>query len=684
MKIAPYLIYISSTIIALSLFSYSKAQLPVCSGPGSGLIYYVVGNTIYNLDPTQPLSASNPTVNTIPAPGAGGIAVNNNINGPGPSPTFYTVVGANYHYYDGTAWVNTGHTSGGVNPGGSGNIIYSLVGSSGEIYKYDGTGNATLLTTITDFSSGGPFDCVADCQDNFYVLRLDSSGVGQYLRKYSPTGTILQTYTVTGATSVSSGGGMAIIGNNVYYQNTSGYWGGTVVGTNINFTQIATALNPSPSDFSSCALGAIGSGGNANASADTLYICDTNDAKLIYSIGHTASNIITWQVIAGTAGIAGAGDTISVTAKSNARILLSVTDTSLCGSVKTDTIYLLMAKANIDAGEAFTIVGCNVYKDTINAVLKDTLQGLKYNIGWQPADAIVSGLNTLRPIINPIAPTMFTVTISTSAEQGGCTWTDTITAFTQNQVKAIITASDSILCTDEYALFNANNSVVFPYINDIKYQWDYRDGSLSDSLYNQHTFLTPGSYTVQLIVRDSTGCADTAYKTIMAYIRPYVYLGSDTNICNGVTMTIPATRKESNVLSYLWSDGETAPTKPVNNSGFHILQVSNECGSFSDSIVIGLKDCSVWFPSAFTPNGDGLNDMARVLSKHLDDIDGFELMIVNRFGEKVFKTNNPNAGWDGNYKGSPAALGTFYYLIQYNLKGSDKQELLKGDLILVR
>ena len=57
------------TISFLLLFlqvSYLHAQLPVCSGPGSGMIYYINGGTIYNLDPSQPISATNPSINTLP------------------------------------------------------------------------------------------------------------------------------------------------------------------------------------------------------------------------------------------------------------------------------------------------------------------------------------------------------------------------------------------------------------------------------------------------------------------------------------------------------------------------------------------------------------------------------------------------------------------------------------------
>src|SRR5690606_30504954 len=114
---------------------------------------------------------TNPFLNTINCPGSG-LAVSDYL-GPGPTyKTFYTVVGNVYWYYDGTAWVSSGHTAGAVNPGAGGGYIYSLIGGTGEVYKYDGTGNASLLTTVTGFASGGPFDLVADKDGNWYILKL--------------------------------------------------------------------------------------------------------------------------------------------------------------------------------------------------------------------------------------------------------------------------------------------------------------------------------------------------------------------------------------------------------------------------------------------------------------------------------------------------------------------------------
>lgn len=676
-------------LIALFCADTVYAQLPVCSGPGSGMIYYLSSGGIYNLDPTQPISASNPTVNSIALPtgGAGGITVCSNINGPGPSPTFYITNGGNYLYYDGSNWVNTGHTGGSVNPGGGGGYIYNLIGGSGDVYKYDGTGNATLLTTISDFKSGGPFDLVSDCEGNFYILRLNTSDVGQYLRKYDPSGTLIQSWTISGAASGSSGGGFAIVGNTVYYHNTTGFWHGTISGGNINFTQFPYNLTPGPSDFGSCPLGST-TIINAYASEDTLYFCDTIEKKKIYADSLTQGSIASWSVISGNATIHGSGDTIEVSTSSAAVIVLSVTDTSSnigCLNNGFDTVILYSVNAEIEAGEDLLIIGCTEFIDTIKAKLTNTTAGIPYNVKWQPQNKIQGSSTILTPVITPTGPTRYTVTISTSEEYGGCSWNDYIDVDIKKQLEARINITDSILCTGDTTTFSGATSLVDSSNMPADYFWMFGDNATGNGINVDHIYNEVGDYVIRLIVTDASGCPDTAYYELKNIIDPpYIFIGADTIICNGAEITLNKNNTAKGVDSYLWQDNSTEPQINIRNEGRYYVEVFNGCGMSADSIEIRLKDCSLWFPSGFTPNSDGLNDIAKIFSKNINDITGYELIIVNRFGEVVFQTNDVLQGWDGNYKGYPSTIGTYYYMIKYTINGVDEAQFIKGDLTLIR
>jgi len=78
---------------------------------------------------------------------------------------------------------------------------------------------------------------------------------------------------------------------------------------------------------------------------------------------------------------------------------------------------------------------------------------------------------------------------------------------------------------------------------------------------------------------------------------------------------------------------------------------------------------NIYVPNAFTPNGDGINDTFGVKG---EGIRNFQLLIYNRWGEKIFETTNPRQQWDGLYAGQPAEQGT--YVVQVFAYGLAKNK----------
>jgi gliding motility-associated-like protein len=96
---------------------------------------------------------------------------------------------------------------------------------------------------------------------------------------------------------------------------------------------------------------------------------------------------------------------------------------------------------------------------------------------------------------------------------------------------------------------------------------------------------------------------------------------------------------------------------------------------------VGIQNCWFWLPDAFTPNGDGKNDVIRVVGI-TKLITNFEFAIFNRWGQRVFFTNDPRDGWDGVFKGELQDLGTYNYMISYRLR--NKNYFDKGTIQLIR
>ena len=95
-----------------------------------------------------------------------------------------------------------------------------------------------------------------------------------------------------------------------------------------------------------------------------------------------------------------------------------------------------------------------------------------------------------------------------------------------------------------------------------------------------------------------------------------------------------------------------------------------------------VEQCIVTAPTGFSPNGTGINDVFRAI--YTCELDFFELMIVNRWGELVFYSDSPEIGWDGTYKNLSAPIDTYAWYIKYNKVGENKQQDVSGNLTIVR
>ncbi len=95
-------------------------------------------------------------------------------------------------------------------------------------------------------------------------------------------------------------------------------------------------------------------------------------------------------------------------------------------------------------------------------------------------------------------------------------------------------------------------------------------------------------------------------------------------------------------------------------------------------------DCNAVMPTAFTPNDDGLNDTYYPIFDQGCNITGYSFSIYNRWGQRVFYSQDPNAKWDGEFLGTRAELGVYMYYFKYMAGIQNNQHLIKGDITLIR
>jgi large repetitive protein len=169
-------------------------------------------------------------------------------------------------------------------------------------------------------------------------------------------------------------------------------------------------------------------------------------------------------------------------------------------------------------------------------------------------------------------------------------------------------------------------------------------------------------------VRTSNGvCNRTDTIRITRNNLPAVELGNDTTLCANETLLLNAAHPLAD--SWLWSNNTTGSMLLVTEPGVYAVQLTNNCGTITDSIRIDYKDCGdiVFVPNAFTPNNDGLNDVLR--ARAYFGIESFELRVYNRWGQPVFSSNSLANGWDGTLNNQPAAAGLYSWTISYRRNG---------------
>ena len=199
-------------------------------------------------------------------------------------------------------------------------------------------------------------------------------------------------------------------------------------------------------------------------------------------------------------------------------------------------------------------------------------------------------------------------------------------------------------------------------------------------------------------VFENRGCPKPGIKQVYVNVKPQIVVdaGRDTSITLGQPMVLKST---SNAEFNKWTpatglsaDTGLNPTLQLSNPDipagtqyitYKLTGTTPEGCTDSDEITIRVFSTgpSIFVPTAFTPNRDGLNDNIRPIIVGMKYMDYFR--VFNRYGQLVFESKNPEAYWDGTFKGQLQNSGTFVYQVQavdYN----DQMVKQHGTFVLIR
>ena len=219
------------------------------------------------------------------------------------------------------------------------------------------------------------------------------------------------------------------------------------------------------------------------------------------------------------------------------------------------------------------------------------------------------------------------------------------------------------------------------------YMWD--DGS-TDRYRTTPAGLPAGDYEYYVTVTNRDGCtaSDTVIITIIH--NPEITITKNPEYpeyCKNGQVTLTASADVDGVM-WQWATGETTADYTVTTEqvgpGMRVYVVgSNEGCKNSQTDTIAPCPCSVELFNAFTPNGDGIND--EFAPKIDADFKYYQLIIYDRWGKSVFKTEDPEEKWDGTIHGQKAADGVYYYVFTYACMSAPDDKISKhGSITLIR
>jgi len=208
-------------------------------------------------------------------------------------------------------------------------------------------------------------------------------------------------------------------------------------------------------------------------------------------------------------------------------------------------------------------------------------------------------------------------------------------------------------------------------------------GISASGLFNPKVAM-PGNHVIRFTFLSSNNCTAFAEQSINVFQQPIVNAGPDRTMIRGGLITLDATAT-GNGLQYEWIPNTNIDNNkilrpamsPLLNTSYTLTATSTDgCKATDEIIVTVLKD--IYVPSAFSPNGDGINDVWRI--PYLDSYSGTDVKVFNRYGQLVYQAAGQSIAWDGKYKDKPLPSGSYVWV----LRAGALKKLVHGTVMIVR
>jgi gliding motility-associated-like protein len=227
------------------------------------------------------------------------------------------------------------------------------------------------------------------------------------------------------------------------------------------------------------------------------------------------------------------------------------------------------------------------------------------------------------------------------------------------------------------------------------YFWDFGDNSTGTGNNPQHSYTASGTYTVSITATSPAGCVGNANSlvSLIVYDSPVANFTMSRTEASLIEPTIMFTDESStNTIGWFWDFGDSttstaaSPVHTYQREGtFDVRLVAVAIGGCYDTVTEPLEiipEFTVFIPNAFTPNADGTNDVFYVYG---EEITTFEMMIFDRWGNKIYESDDMNEGWDGRANGGSAIAQQDVYVYKVMLEDFEgKKHKFDGHVSLLK
>lgn len=347
--------------------------------------------------------------------------------------------------------------------------------------------------------------------------------------------------------------------------------------------------------------------------------------------------------------------------------------TTASGSVSQNMLLYKPVVPNVGADQ----ITCD--GDTFSLSVK-TLYAGAYNYNWTPAAGLFSpNAQTTKGTVT------FTTTYIIAAQDvsSGCMGYDTVTITNKQPHPQMVLATDTVCARRPLAL-----SVISPE-PDANYTWQFEMGAMTTGTTATHTYAAAGNYTIVLQAKNQY-CTGAVSKPVTVEDFKLELTASDVGFDRNASITlqasasVPFTVNSWNPANFFQDQHAKQQQLFPDTSHTYSVIAQSEFGCIDTASLFVPINPIVFVPSAFSPNGDGRNDLFR-FKKWGEPVLIEYFAVYNRWGQCMWKQQGGEAefGWDGNFDGKPAPVDTYYYILKLATNYAHTIEQ-KGDVTLIR